>query len=448
MSHHQPIRAFSARAKGSLRGTIRIPGDKSISHRALMFGGLAKGETIISGLLEGEDVLCTAAALQAMGAKIGRGEDGLWRCFGVGTGCLKEPEDVLDMGNSGTSTRLLAGLIAAHPIHAVMTGDRSLRKRPMKRIMDPLSRIGATFSSRDGGRLPMAIAGARDPKAITYELPVASAQVKSAVLLAGLNCPGETVVIEPRATRDHTERMLRHFGAQVRTETASDGRKHITLSGPQQLQGCAIDVPSDPSSAAFFIVAALLCPGSDLRMQNICLNPTRTGLIDTLLEMGADMTIENRRDAAGEPVGDLLVRGGGPLKGIRVPEERVPSMIDEFPVLAMAAACAEGETEMRGLGELRVKESDRLAVVADGLAACGADLETGEDWMIVRGKGRPPRGGAEIDTHLDHRIAMSFFVLGLVTSDPVVIDDSAPIRTSFPNFLDLMAELGVEVFQK
>jgi 3-phosphoshikimate 1-carboxyvinyltransferase len=346
------------------------------------------------------------------------------------------------MGNSGTSTRLLAGIIAGHKISAVMTGDASLIKRPMKRIMDPLSQMGASFITREGGRLPMAIRGADHAAPINYRLPVASAQVKSAILLAGLNAAGVTTVIEDHPTRDHSENMLRHFGAEVTVENRDNGAQAVTLQGGQVLRGCAVDVPADPSSAAFPAVAACLVKGSDIRMERVGVNPRRAGIYDCLKEMGADLSLNRERMEAGEKVADIVVKGTGTLKGIDVPLSRVPSMIDEFPVLAMAAACAEGITRMTGLAELRVKESDRLKMIADGLAACGVKLEMGGDSLTVYGTGKPPRGGATIETALDHRIAMSFLVLGMVADESITIDDARPIRTSFPDFIKLMNDLG------
>lgn len=437
--------SLQSRKCGALSGIARVPGDKSISHRALMFGALAEGETMISGLLEGEDVYNTAGAMRAMGAHIQKGEDGLWRCFGRGLGNLVEPAQVLDMGNSGTSTRLLMGIVAAHPICAVFTGDASLIKRPMARVMTPLEQMGAAFMGRAGGRLPMAVRGSEALKAITYRLPVASAQVKSAILLAGLNASGETQVIEDHPTRDHSENMLRHFGVEVDVGTQEDGSDIIAVRGGQRLRGCSVDVPADPSSAGFPVVAALINAGSDIRLPNIGMNPRRIGLYETLLEMGAEIAFEDRALSAGEATATLHVRAHKTLRGVDVPEHRVPSMIDEFPILAMAAACSEGTTRMRGLAELRVKESDRLLMVANGLKACGVELEMGEDWLTIYGNGRPPRGGAMIETALDHRIAMSFLVLGTVTDEPIAIDDGGAIRTSFPNFLSLMQELGADI---
>jgi len=432
-----------ARPASRLVGTVRAPGDKSISHRALMFGALALGETTIAGLLQGEDVLSTAAALRALGAQIAR-EDDVWRVRGFGVGGGFEPGDVLDLGNSGTSARLLAGILASHPFTSFMTGDGSLRGRPMQRIVEPLQRMGARFQSREGGRLPLAIVGTDEMVPIEYTLPVASAQVKSCILLAGLNTAGETTVIEPEATRDHTERMLRHFGADVRVVPVDGGRgKRITVVGWPELKARDIVVPGDPSSAAFVVVAACILPGSDVLVENVGVNPLRAGLYTTLREMGADIVFENERDVGGEPVADLHVRGGG-LKGIEVPPERAPSMIDEYPILAVAAAYADGATRMLGLAELRAKESDRLASVAAGLAANGVRHEVGADSLTVYGSA-PPAGGGLVATHLDHRIAMSFLVLGLGAKEPVAVDDGSPIATSFPGFVALMNGLGARI---
>lgn len=423
-----------------LSGTLRVPGDKSISHRALMLAGLAVGETRVEGLLEGGDVLKTAAAMAALGAEVTRDHDGVWRISGRGIGGLSEPLDVLDMGNSGTGARLLMGLLASHPITAVLTGDHSLRRRPMNRVAQPLEQMGARITARDGGRLPLTICGTATPLAIRYELPVASAQVKSAILLAGLAAPGETTVVEPSATRDHSERMLGHFGAELRVTPEGAGRR-ITLVGQPELTARPVVVPADPSSAAFPVVGALLLPGSDLRAPGVGLNPQRSGLFHTLEEMGADIRFENQREAAGEPIADLRVRSSR-LTGIEVPAERAPAMIDEYPILAVAAAAATGRTVMHGLGELRVKESDRLAAVARGLAACGIEVEEGPDSLAVQGCGGRPPGGGRVATALDHRIAMAFLMLGLVADQPVTIDDAEPIGTSFPGFEALMSSLG------
>ncbi|MCF8479743.1 MAG: 3-phosphoshikimate 1-carboxyvinyltransferase [Rhodospirillum sp.] len=442
-----PLRS---RRGGALAGTVRVPGDKSISHRSLMLGGLAVGRTEVTGLLEGEDVVATAKAMTAMGAKVERIADGapdggpLWRIDGVGVGGLMEPADVLDMGNAGTGARLLMGLLATHDLTAVMTGDGSLRKRPMKRVTEPLSLFGARFMGRSGARLPMAIQGGAEPVPITYRVPMASAQVKSAVLLAGLNTPGKTTVIEPTPTRDHTERMLRHFGADLRVEDGDGGETVITLVGQPELIGGSIVVPADPSSAAFPLVAAVLVPDSHITLTGVGMNPQRIGLIETLREMGADILIRSPREEAGEPVADLEVRAA-PLTGIEVPASRAPSMIDEYPILAVAASMARGETRMHGLGELRVKESDRLTAMAEGLAACGVSVEVDGDTLIVHGKSEPPMGGATVPVNLDHRIGMSFLVLGLITEEPVTIDDGRAIDTSFPGFAALMASLGATV---
>ena len=442
--HAAASRPLISRPAAALKGAVRVPGDKSISHRALMLGGIAVGTSEIHGLLEGEDVLRTAAAMRLLGAEIERGADGAWRARGRGVGALIEPEDVLDLGNSGTSARLLLGLLASHPLTACLTGDASLRRRPMGRVIQPLGEIGARFMAREGGRLPLAIAGAAEPMPIRYRLPVASAQVKSAVLLAGLNTPGATTVIEPEPTRDHTELMLRHFGARLAIEREPDGARASTLEGQPELTGRTLRVPADPSSAAFPAVAALIRAGSEVTLEGVGLNPHRTGLYDTLREMGADIRIVNARAEAGEPVGDLLVRSGA-LRGVEVPPGRAPSMIDEYPILAVAAAFAAGRTVMRGLAELRVKESDRLAAIADGLARCGVTVEAGPDSLAVEGTGAPPKGGARIATNLDHRIAMAFLVLGIGANEPVTVDDAAPIETSFPGFVALMNGLGADI---
>ncbi len=442
------MRPLTAQPSEALNGSAQIPGDKSISHRALMIATLAVGETEIRGLLEGEDVLRTAEAMTALGAEIVREEDGVWRVWGRGLGGLTAPETVLDLGNSGTGARLLMGVLAGHPVTATLTGDASLRARPMARVIAPLGEMGARFAARDGGRLPLTMTGAARPSPLRYRLPVASAQVKSAILLAGLNAPGRTTVIEPAPTRDHSELMLRHFGAEVSVEETEDGRA-IAVTGQPELAGRPVTVPADPSSAAFATVAALILPGSELRLPGVGINPHRAGLYQTLQEMGAALSFENRREQAGEPVANLVAKAG-PLDGIEVPATRAPSMIDEYPVLAVAAACARGRTVMRGLGELRVKESDRLAAVARGLAACGVEVEEAADSLVVhgrggsRGGGRPP-GGATIETGLDHRIAMSFLVLGLAAERPVTIDDGATIETSFPGFAELMAALGAKI---
>ena len=435
----EPLTA--TRPHAPLTGKIRVPGDKSISHRALMLGALAVGRTEISGLLEGEDVLATAAAINALGAHVVPVGDGRWTVDGVGIAGIAEPEDLLDLGNSGTAARLLLGILATHPITAFVTGDASLRRRPMGRVVEPLSRIGARFVTREGARLPLAINGAANPVPISYRLPVPSAQVKSAVLFAGLNALGTTTVIEPQPTRDHSERMLRHFGATVVTEPVEGGGKRITLEGCPELAAAPIVVPGDPSSAAFPLIAALIVPGSEIIIEGVGVNPLRTGLFECLREMGADLALLKERDEGGEPVADLRVRSGI-LKGADIPAERAPRMIDEYPILAVAAACARGRTVMRGLAELRVKESDRLTAIGAGLAACGVRVAVDGDTLTVEGDGGPPDGGALIATQLDHRIAMAFLVLGLATRLPVCIDDAAPIATSFPGFLRLINGLG------
>ena len=440
MSHPDP-RPLRARAPSApLSGRLGVPGDKSISHRALMFGAVAVGTTTITGLLEGEDVLRTAAAMRALGAEVEKTGPGAWRVSGRGVGGLVEPADVLDMGNSGTAARLLLGLISGHPIFAVMTGDASLRRRPMKRVTDPLSATGAQFWTREGGRLPLAVRGAADPLPIDYVLPVASAQVKSACLLAGLCAPGTTRVVEREPTRDHTENMLRHFGATVSVEDTEEGRV-VRLEGQPELAAAPVLVPGDPSSAAFPIVAALLVPGSRVVVENVGLNPLRTGLVTTLREMGAALRVENERIAGGEPVGDIVAEYTE-LTGVEVPPLRAPAMIDEYPVLAVAAAAARGTTRMRGLAELRVKESDRLAATFALLAANGVRAEIEGDDLIVHGTGGAIPGGGLVETHMDHRIAMSALVMGLAARAPVTADDAAFIDTSFPGFATLMNGLA------
>jgi 3-phosphoshikimate 1-carboxyvinyltransferase len=426
---------------GALMGTIAVPGDKSISHRALMLGALAVGETRVSGLLEGHDVLATAAAMQKMGATIDRNDNGDWSIHGVGVGGLLQPLSALDMGNSGTSTRLLMGLVASHPITATFIGDTSLSGRPMGRVIDPLSLMGADISASPGGRLPLMVRGLCPAVPLSYTLPVASAQVKSAVLLAALNTPGITEVIEPVPTRDHSERMLAGFGADLTIEVAADGTRHIRLMGEAELRPQTIIVPGDPSSAAFFIVAALIVPGSDMTITNVGINPTRAGLIGVLQAMGGEIDLLNQREVGGEPVADLHVRHSN-LKGIEVDPAIAPSMIDEFPILFVAAALAEGRTVTRGLDELRVKESDRLRVMATGLTAIGARVTETEDGLIIDGtNGDMLAGGATIAGHLDHRICMSFAVAGLASKAPVEIDDMTPVGTSFPGFEGLLGTL-------
>ncbi|HEX8447410.1 MAG TPA: 3-phosphoshikimate 1-carboxyvinyltransferase [Sphingomonas sp.] len=440
-----PPASATFRIDGALCGRVRVPGDKSISHRSLMLSALAVGRSTIDGLLEGEDVLATAAALRAMGATIHRGDDGRWTVDGVGVGGLLQPGAALDMGNSGTSTRLLMGLVASHPITATFVGDASLSGRPMGRVIDPLAQMGADISASPGGRLPLMLRGLSPAVPLTYRLPVASAQVKSAVLLAGLNTPGITRVIEPVPTRDHSERMLAGFGATVEIGQDDDGARIIAIHGEAELRPQAIDVPGDPSSAAFLAVAALLVPGSEVRIDNVGINPTRAGLYDMLRRMGGDIVYADVRTVGGEPVADLIVRASA-LTGIEVPPDVAPSMIDEYPILFVAAALARGRTTLRGLEELRVKESDRIAVMATGLRAIGATVQELPDGLVIDGRdGAPFPGGATVAARLDHRIAMSFAIAGLVSAAPVVIDDIAPIATSFPTFPTLLESLGARL---
>jgi 3-phosphoshikimate 1-carboxyvinyltransferase len=443
-SHGDPIPMTSA-ACGPLSGTADVPGDKSISHRSLILGAMAVGETTIQGLLEGQDVLDTAKAMRAFGAEVTDHGGGSWSVHGVGVGGFAEPDQVIDCGNSGTGVRLIMGAMATSPITATFTGDASLNKRPMARVTDPLALFGCQTVGRAGGRLPMTLVGAADPVPVRYTVPVPSAQVKSAVLLAGLNAPGETVVIETEATRDHTERMLAGFGAQITTEVTDEGRV-ITLTGQPELKPQHIDVPRDPSSAAFPVCAALIVPGSDVLVPTIGLNPTRAGLFTTLREMGADLTYENEREEGGEPVADLRARFSPDLKGIEVPAERAASMIDEYPVLSVVAAFASGKTHMPGVKELRVKESDRIDAMAVGLRAAGVTVEDGPDWWTVTGLGHGNvPGGATCASHLDHRIAMSFLVMGMASTAAMSVDDGGPIATSFPIFEPLMSALGAKV---
>ncbi|MGA9433923.1 MAG: 3-phosphoshikimate 1-carboxyvinyltransferase [Roseobacter sp.] len=443
-SHGTPI-PMTSHACGPLMGTAHVPGDKSISHRSLILGALSVGETQISGLLEGQDVLDTAKAMRAFGAEVTDHGGGNWSVYGVGVGGFAEPEQVIDCGNSGTGVRLIMGAMATSPISATFTGDASLNGRPMARVTDPLALFGTQSYGRAGGRLPMTVVGAAAPVPIEYVVPVPSAQVKSAVLLAGLNAPGKTVVIEAEATRDHTERMLAGFGAEITVEDTDKGRV-ITLTGQPELIPQKIDVPRDPSSAAFPVCAALIVPGSDVLVPGIGLNPTRAGLFTTLREMGADLTYENERIEGGEPVADLRARYSPELKGIEVPPERAASMIDEYPVLSVVASFASGDTVMRGVKELRVKESDRIDAMATGLRANGITVEDGPDWWIVTGAGHGNvPGGATCASHLDHRIAMSFMVLGMATQTPVQVDDAGPIATSFPIFEPLMDSLGADI---
>lgn len=441
MSSHGPAQPMTSRRSGPLKGTAPIPGDKSISHRSLILGALTIGETKISGLLEGQDVLDTGRAMAAFGADVVNHGDGNWSVHGLGVGGFHEPEDVIDCGNAGTGVRLIMGAMATSPITVTFTGDASLRSRPMSRITDPLALFGAQSYGRSGGRLPLTIIGAHDTLGARYESPVPSAQVKSAVLLAGLNAVGETVLVEQEATRDHSERMLRGFGAQVETEITRDGRV-ITLQGQPELRPQTIHVPCDPSSAAFPVCAALITPGSEILVPNIGLNPTRAGLYQTLIEMGADITYENERQEGGEPTADLRVRHSA-LKGIDVPPERAASMIDEYPILSVVASFAEGTTTMTGVKELRVKESDRIDAMARGLNAAGVETDETEDSLTIHGRGADGViGGARAETHLDHRISMSFLCLGFASQKPMSIDDAGPVSTSFPNFMPLMKELG------
>jgi 3-phosphoshikimate 1-carboxyvinyltransferase len=428
-----------------LKGKIHIPGDKSISHRALMLSSQALGKTTIEGLLEGDDVLHTADALRKMGVIITRDTANRWQVQGVGVGGLSEPSDILDMGNSGTSTRLLMGLVATYPFRTFFTGDESLRSRPMKRVITPLEAVGAHFETRDGGRLPAAITGTANPLPVTYTLPVASAQVKSAVLLAGLNISGITTVIEPEPTRDHTERMLRHFGWQVEVTALPEGGNRISLKGHQTVkrEDRHLVVPSDPSSAAFPIVAALIVPDSEITIPNVCINPIRTGLITVLQQMGAAITYQNQRISAGEKVADIYVKHSV-LTAIEVPAQLAPSMIDEYPILAVAASFAKGKTTMHGLAELKVKESNRLQSVFDGLTACGVKAEISGDTLTVTGTGIV-KGGGVVTTHFDHRIAMSFMVMGMASEDAVEVDDATAVSTSFPNFAELFNAAGARI---
>jgi 3-phosphoshikimate 1-carboxyvinyltransferase len=440
MSAHQIPRPLKARKSGSLRGSVAVPGDKSISHRALILGALAVGETRISGLLEAEDVLNTAKVMRQFGATVTRDGAGIWRVWGKGVGGWAEPADVLDFGNSGTGSRLVMGAMATTPIMAVFTGDSSLRSRPMKRVLDPLTKFGATYEARDGGLMPLTLRGTDMPICIDYQVTVASAQVKSALILAALGAAGRSRIVQSALTRDHTEKMLKAFGADISVETLPDGEA-VYVMGEVELMPCSVDVPRDPSSAAFPLVAALIVPGSEVSIPGVLLNERRIGLIETLKEMGADIAIANPRESGGEKIGDLIVKHSV-LKGVDVPAERAPSMIDEYPILAIAAAFAEGCTIMRGLEELRVKESDRLAAIVAGLKANGVDVEETEDGMIVTGG--DVAGGGRVSTHMDHRIAMSFLVMGLASKSAVTVDDVAMIATSFPEFESLMGNLGAD----
>ena len=443
MTHSDHPTPLEARASGPLTGHVRVPGDKSISHRALILGALSVGQTTISGLLEGEDVINTAKSMRALGARVDRTGPFAWTVAGVGVAGFAQPAAPLDFGNSGTGCRLVMGAVAGCPVTAVFDGDASLRTRPMRRILDPLELMGArTGESREGGRLPLTLHGARDPVPILYRTPVASAQIKSAVLLAGLAAPGITTVIEQEASRDHTELMLGHFGAQIVSTTEGSHGRRIALTGQPELQGAAVVVPADPSSAAFPIVAALIVEGSDIVLSDVMTNPLRTGLFTTLREMGASIEESDLRGDAGEPMARLRVRASK-LRGVEVPPERAPSMIDEYLVLAVAAAFAEGTTVMRGLKELRVKESDRLEATADMLRVNGVKVEVAGDDLIVEGRGHVPGGGL-VATHMDHRIAMSALVMGLAADKPIKVDDTAFIATSFPDFIPMMRSLGAE----
>jgi len=434
----QPLTAVPTRA---LAGTIRVPGDKSISHRALILGALATGRTRITGLLEAEDVMATAKAVEALGARLRR-VNGSVEVTGQGVGGLRAPAEDLDFGNSGTGSRLMLGVVAGHDMEARFTGDASLRRRPMARVLKPLQRMGLSLDDEARTTFPLTIRGTPDLVPIVYSLPVASAQVKSAVLLAGLHAPGRTTVIEPIPTRDHTERMLTHFGAELSVKDEDDGRRAVTVRGDAELTGATITIPGDPSSAAFAIAAALMCEGSDVVLEGVLMNPTRTGFLDTVRDMGGDVELLDLRLEGGEPAADLRVWASA-LRGVEVPPERAPSMIDEYPVLAVLAAFAQGETRMRGLAELRVKESDRLAATAAGLMACGVETGIEGDDLIVMGKGSAPGGGL-VEAQLDHRIAMAFLTLGLGAEQPVTVDDIGMIATSFPAFVPLMTKLGAQ----
>ena len=434
----QPL---TASRSARISGRVRVPGDKSISHRALILGAIATGRTRVEGLLQAADVAATARVLEALGATISQ-ENGVVEVLGQGVGGLRAPEGPLDFGNSGTSARLMLGVVAGHEMRAEFTGDASLSRRPMGRVLTPLTTMGLRVKD-ERKTLPLAVSGTADIIPIVYPLPVPSAQVKSSILLAGLHAPGRTTVVEPLATRDHTERMLRYFGAELEVSDQDDGTRAIAVTGDAELHGASLSVPGDPSSAAFLVAAGLICADSEIVVENVLMNPTRTGLFETLREMGADIQILNLRDAGGEPVGDVRSKASG-LTGVRVPAERAPSMIDEYPILAVVAAFAEGETRMEGLAELKVKESDRLAATAAGLAACGVEAWAEDDVLTVRG-GAPVRGGGQVATHMDHRIAMAFLTLGLGAEEPVSVDDVSMIATSFPGFASLMTKLGAQL---
>ena len=445
MSLNPKPTVMRALSSSSLKGVVSIPGDKSISHRSLILGALAIGQTRITGLLEGQDVLDTAKAMAAFGAVVKKNDQSEWLVDGVGVGGFAEPSNVVDCGNSGTGVRLIIGAMSTTPINATFTGDHSLNSRPMERVTDPLSKFGVTTFGRSKGRLPMTVIGARSPIPVKYDVPVPSAQVKSALLLAALNAPGETIITEKEITRDHTERMLSSFGADISVENISN-RRSIKLCGHSELNGQNICVPSDPSSAAFPICGAIIVEGSDILVPNITLNETRAGLYKTLIEMGANLSFENEREESGEPVADIRACFSPYLKGVEVPPERAASMIDEYPILSVVAANATGNTIMRGVKELRVKESDRIDVMAKGLRTNGVFVDEGEDWWAVKGNGMGSvKGGSICQTFLDHRIAMSFLVLGLSSQNYVEIDDCLPIKTSFPNFIELMLEIGANM---
>lgn len=445
MSLNPKPTVMRALSSSSLKGVVSIPGDKSISHRSLILGALAIGQTRITGLLEGQDVLDTAKAMVAFGAVVEKNDQSEWLVDGVGVGGFAEPSTVVDCGNSGTGVRLIIGAMSTTPINATFTGDHSLNSRPMERVTNPLSKFGVTTFGRSKGRLPMTVIGARSPIPVKYDVPVPSAQVKSALLLAALNAPGETIITEKEITRDHTERMLSSFGADISVENISN-RRSIKLCGHSELNGQNICVPSDPSSAAFPICAAIIVEGSDIFVPNITLNETRAGLYKTLIEMGANLSFENEREESGEPVADIRACFSPDMKGVEVPPERAASMIDEYPILSVVAANATGKTIMRGVKELRVKESDRIDVMAKGLRANGVFVDEGEDWWVVKGNGMGSvKGGSICQTFLDHRIAMSFLVLGLSSQNYVEIDDCLPIKTSFPNFIELMLEIGANM---
>ncbi len=436
---HNTTAAKSAQAK-KLKGKITVPGDKSISHRSLMLSAIALGKAKIKGLLEGEDIIATANALRSMGVNIQKDVD-IWHVTGVGVGGLHAPKTVLDMGNSGTGARLMMGLVSSYNFNTFFTGDASLLKRPMSRVITPLEKMGAQFTTSEGGRLPLAVIGNNNLIPIIYELPMASAQVKSAILLAGLNTAGITTIVESEATRDHTELMLKALGAEIKVMD-QNGKKHISIKGYPQLKTVDIDVPADPSSAAFLIVAAIITPNSEITITNVCINPHRTGLYITLQEMGADIKFHNKKIVAGEEVADITAKSSQ-LNGIKIPASRAPSMIDEYPILAIAASCAKGETSMQGLAELKVKESNRLQAIADGLTGNGVKFEIGNDSLTIYGG--IVKGGGNVKTHMDHRIAMSFLIMGLISENSISVDDISMINTSFPNFTQLMNEIGANI---